>query len=78
MGLGFLTLGDSIDVVLCPDCLTLSDWCVMRSKDGATRMEMCSVSPSACLDSCSVDFGVKRRACYLTLKPGCLAQGPST
>jgi len=34
MGLGFLTLGVSIDVVLCPSCLTLSNWCVMRSKDG--------------------------------------------
>jgi len=31
---GFLTLGDSIDVVLCPGCPTLSDWCVVRSKDG--------------------------------------------
>jgi len=27
MGLGFLTLGDSIDVVICPGCPTLSDWC---------------------------------------------------
>ena len=34
MGLGFLTLGDSTDVVLCPGCPTLSDWCVVRSKDG--------------------------------------------
>jgi len=34
MGSGFLTLGDSIDVVLCPGCLTLSDSCVVRSKDG--------------------------------------------
>jgi len=34
MGLGFLTLGVSIDAVLCPGCLTLSDWCVLRSKDG--------------------------------------------
>ena len=34
MGLGFLTLGDSIDVVRFPGCLTLSDWCVVRSKDG--------------------------------------------
>jgi len=36
MGSGFLTLGDSIDVVLCPGCLTvtLSDWCVVHSKDG--------------------------------------------
>jgi len=33
MGSGFLTLGDSIDVVLFPGCLTLSDWCVVRSKD---------------------------------------------
>jgi len=31
---GFLNLGDSIDVVLCLGCLTLSDWCVVRSKDG--------------------------------------------
>ena len=30
---------------------------------------MCSVSPSACLDSCSVDFGAKIRACRLALKP---------
>jgi len=34
MGLGFLTLGVSIDVVFCPGCPTLSDWCVVRSKDG--------------------------------------------
>ena len=34
MRLGFLTLGGSIDVVLCPSCLTLSDLCVVRSKDG--------------------------------------------
>ena len=34
MGSGFLTLGVSIDVVLCPGCMTLSDWCVVRSKDG--------------------------------------------
>jgi len=32
--LGFLTLGVSIDVVFCPGCPTLSDWCVVRSKDG--------------------------------------------
>jgi len=37
MGLGFLTLGDSIDVVLCPGCPTLSDWCVVRSKDGGVQ-----------------------------------------
>jgi len=72
MGLGFLTLGDSINAVLCPACLTLSGWCVMRSKDGDVH-----VSPSACLDSCSVGFGAKRRACHLALKPGCLAQGAS-
>ena len=29
----FLTLGDSIDAVLCPGCPTLSDSCVVRSKD---------------------------------------------
>jgi len=34
MGSGFLTFGDSIDVVLCPGCPTLSDSCVVRSKDG--------------------------------------------
>jgi len=34
MGSGFLTLGDSIDVVRFLGCPTLSDWCVMRSKDG--------------------------------------------
>jgi len=36
MGSGFLTLGDSgsIDVVLCPGCPTLSDWCVVRTQDG--------------------------------------------
>ena len=28
----------------------------------AQRMEMCSVSPSACLDKCGVDFGAKTRA----------------
>jgi len=33
MGLGFLTLEDSIDVVLCPGCLTLSDSCVVHTKD---------------------------------------------
>jgi len=51
---------------------------VPRSQTGAlcaARMEMCSVSPSAFLDSCSVDLGAKRRACCLALKPGCLAQG---
>ena len=53
---------------------------VWRSQTGASctvRMEMCSVSPSACLDSYSVGFGVKRRACHLALKPDCLAQGVS-
>jgi len=36
MGSRFLTLGDSIDVALCLGCPTvmLSDWCVVRSKDG--------------------------------------------
>jgi len=34
MGSRFLTLGDSIDVVLCPGCLTVSDWCIVHSKDG--------------------------------------------
>jgi len=37
---------------------------VRRSQTRAScagRMEMCSVSPSACLDSCSPDFGAKRR-----------------
>ena len=34
MGLGFLILGDSIDVMLCPGCQTLSDSCVVHSKDG--------------------------------------------
>jgi len=34
MGWGFLFLEDSVDVVLCPGCLTLSDLCVVRSKDG--------------------------------------------
>jgi len=34
MGSGFLTLGDSIDVVLCLGCPMLSDSCVVRSKDG--------------------------------------------
>jgi len=41
---------------------------VRRSQTGAScaaRMEMSSVSPSACLDSCSIDFGAKRRACHL-------------
>ena len=33
-GIGILELGDSIDVVLFPGCPTLSDWCVVRSKDG--------------------------------------------
>jgi len=72
MGLGFLTLLDSIDVVR-----FLGVW---RSQTGvlcATRMEMCSVSPSACVVSWNVGFGVKRRACHLALKPGCLAQGVS-
>ena len=27
-------MGDSIDVVLCPGCQTLSNWCVVRSKNG--------------------------------------------
>ena len=36
---------------------------------------MCSGSPSACLDSWSVDFGAKIRTCRLALKPGCLTQG---
>jgi len=34
MGLGFLTFGNSIEVVRFPGCPTLSDWCVVRSKDG--------------------------------------------
>ena len=34
MGWGFLTFEDSVDVVLCPGCLTLSDLYVVRSKDG--------------------------------------------
>jgi len=34
MGSRFSTLGDSIDVVLCPGCPTLSDWCVVRTEDG--------------------------------------------
>ena len=34
MGLGFLTLGVSIDFVLCPGCPALPDWCVVHSKDG--------------------------------------------
>jgi len=34
MGSGFLTLGVSIHVVLCLGCPTLSNWCVVRSKDG--------------------------------------------
>ena len=38
---------------------------------------MCSGSSSACLDSYSVDFGAKIRACRKALKPGCLAQGGS-
>ena len=37
MGLGFLTLGDSIDVVLCPGCPTLSDWCVVFSNTSYTK-----------------------------------------
>ena len=71
LGLGFLTLEDSVDGVLCPGCPTLSDSALC-----AQRIEMCSVSPSACLDKCSVDFGAKRRVC-LALKPGCLSQGAS-
>ena len=42
MGWGFLILGASVDVVLCPGCLALSD-----GMSGAARMEMCSGSPSA-------------------------------
>ena len=34
MGLGFFTFDESIHVVFFPVCLTLSDWCVVRSKDG--------------------------------------------
>jgi len=34
MGSGFLNLGVSIDVVLSLGCPTLSNWCVMRSKNG--------------------------------------------
>jgi len=34
MGSGFLTLGVSIDVVLCPGCPALFNWCVVRSKNG--------------------------------------------
>ena len=44
MGLGFLTLGDSIDVVVCPGCRS------QTRASSAARMEMCSFSPSACLD----------------------------
>ena len=53
---------------------------IQRSQTGvscAARMEMCSGSLSACLDSYSVDFGAKISACHLALKPGCLAQGAS-
>jgi hypothetical protein len=42
MGSGFLTLGASVDVVLCSGCPALSD-----GKSGVARMEMCSGSPSA-------------------------------
>jgi len=72
MGLGFLTLCVSIDVELCPGYPTLSDWCVMRSKDGDVQW-----FSSPYFGSCSVGFGAKRRACHLGLKPGCLAQGAS-
>jgi len=34
IGLGFLTLGVSIDGVLCPGSTTLSDWYVIHSRDG--------------------------------------------
>jgi len=37
MGSGFLTLGDSIDVVFCPDCPMLSDSCVVFTKDGDVK-----------------------------------------
>jgi len=33
-GIGILNFGVSIDAVLCPGGTTLSDWCVMHSKDG--------------------------------------------
>ena len=37
LGWEFLTLVDSIDVVLCPGCLTLWDSCVVRTKDGDVK-----------------------------------------
>jgi len=69
MGLGFLTLGVSIDVVLCPGCLTLSDWCVVRSKDRDVQW-----FSEHMLGSCGAGFEAKRRACHLGLKLGCLVQ----
>ena len=42
MGLGFLTLQVTVDVIGCPGCLALSN-----GMYGAARMEMCSGSSSA-------------------------------
>jgi hypothetical protein len=72
MGLGFLTLGPSVDVVLCPGCPTLSDWYVVRSKDGDVQWfsERMSWLVHRLLWS-------ERRAFHLGLEPCCLAQGAS-
>jgi len=68
MGSGFLILGDSIDVVRFPGCLTLSDWCVVRSKDGDVQ----------CFSE-RMSWLVERRfwSEEKGLSPGCLAQGAS-
>ena len=73
MVLEFLTLGDSVTVVLCLSGLTLSDWCVVRSEDGDVQ---CFSERMSWLVH-SIGFGAKRRVCHLALKPGCLAQGAS-
>ena len=58
-------------------CFVRAVRCSQTGAECTARMEMCSGSPSACLDSCNVDFGSKRRDCRLAMKPGCLAQGAS-
>jgi len=72
MGLGFLTWGTQL--MLC------FFWAVQRSQTGAScaaRMEMYSVSPSACLGSYSVGLCSEEKGLSLALKPGCIRQGAS-
>jgi len=62
MGLGFSTLGSSLDVVICPGCLMPSD-----GMSCAVMMEMCSGSPRK---SCLVERSLCSQAKGLSPGPG--------